>query len=174
MAVLVGRGALIKPWIWQELREGRELQPTAAERVGIYRQLVANMRAGFGDDALGEPIAVAAGYAGRQWPACLQALAAANCVSWVQLPTSLQTPTGMPSVRALTDRLLSSAQQLGAAISKHDQGCAASRQKGRPAEHVLSAEATVLLQQNMSQLVPCTGSTQCSCMTDRQPWLYWV
>ena len=59
LAILVGRGALIKPWIWQELREGRELQPTAAERVGIYRQLVAFMRAGFGDDALGEPIATA-------------------------------------------------------------------------------------------------------------------
>ena len=76
LAVLVGRGALIKPWIWQELREGRELQPTAAERVGIYRQLVAHMRAGFGDDALGEWW----GITGRRRPATRQAPAAATCV----------------------------------------------------------------------------------------------
>ena len=80
LAVLVGRGALIKPWIWQELREGRELQPTAAERVGIYRQLVAHMRAGFGDDAMGESTAVAGGFMVGGGPATMQAPAAAACV----------------------------------------------------------------------------------------------
>ena len=53
-AVMVGRGALIKPWIFQEFREGRTLSPTAAERVGIYRQLVAYMKEHFGDDARGK------------------------------------------------------------------------------------------------------------------------
>lgn len=35
------RGALIKPWLFWEFREGRELNPTAAERVAIYRRLIA-------------------------------------------------------------------------------------------------------------------------------------
>lgn len=45
-AVMVGRGALIKPWLFWEHREGRELAPTAAERVAIYRRLVACAWAG--------------------------------------------------------------------------------------------------------------------------------
>lgn len=31
---MVGRGALIKPWIFEEFKLGRELQPTVEERVG--------------------------------------------------------------------------------------------------------------------------------------------
>eukprot|EP00878_Enallax_costatus_P009000 GHUV01009412.1.p1 GENE.GHUV01009412.1~~GHUV01009412.1.p1 ORF type:complete len:230 (+),score=81.95 GHUV01009412.1:791-1480(+) len=42
--VMVGRGALIKPWLFQEIREGRELQLTAADRVGVYRQLASYMK----------------------------------------------------------------------------------------------------------------------------------
>ncbi len=54
LAVMVGRGALVKPWIFDEYRTGRELNPTAVERVGIYRRLVALMKGYFGDDAQGK------------------------------------------------------------------------------------------------------------------------
>lgn len=33
---MVGRGALVKPWIFEEFRLGRELLPTTEERVGEY------------------------------------------------------------------------------------------------------------------------------------------
>jgi tRNA-dihydrouridine synthase 3 len=54
LAVMVGRGALIKPWLFQEVREGRELSPSAAERVGVYRQLAAHMKEHFRDDERGK------------------------------------------------------------------------------------------------------------------------
>ena len=38
----------------QEFKEGRELAPSAEERVGIYRQLVNHMKEHFGDDARGK------------------------------------------------------------------------------------------------------------------------
>ncbi|KAG2493961.1 hypothetical protein HYH03_007891 [Edaphochlamys debaryana] len=53
LAVMAGRGALIKPWIFQEFKEGRELQLSAADRVGVYRLLVSYMKEHFGDDEWG-------------------------------------------------------------------------------------------------------------------------
>jgi tRNA-dihydrouridine synthase 3 len=53
-AVMVGRGALVKPWLWTEARERRELALTAKERVGVYRQLVAHMKTYFGADEMGK------------------------------------------------------------------------------------------------------------------------
>ena len=53
LAHMVGRGALIKPWIFQEVKEGRELNLDATDRLGIYRQLVSYMKEHFGDDAKG-------------------------------------------------------------------------------------------------------------------------
>lgn len=53
-SVMVGRGALIKPWIFRELREDRTWLPTAAERVGVYFRLVQLMREYFGADERGE------------------------------------------------------------------------------------------------------------------------
>ena len=53
LAVMIGRGALIKPWIFLEHREGRELNPSAQDRIEIYRRLVAYMKEHFGDDAKG-------------------------------------------------------------------------------------------------------------------------
>mmetsp|Transcript_30965 Transcript_30965/g.100877 ORF Transcript_30965/g.100877 Transcript_30965/m.100877 type:complete len:436 (+) Transcript_30965:3-1310(+) len=53
-AVLVGRGALIKPWIFQEFKEGRVLRPTDKERVGIYRRFVAYLKEAMGDDSMGK------------------------------------------------------------------------------------------------------------------------
>jgi tRNA-dihydrouridine synthase 3 len=52
-AAMIGRGALVKPWIWQECRERRELFLSAEDRVGVYRQLVAHMKAYFRDDDRG-------------------------------------------------------------------------------------------------------------------------
>lgn len=52
-AVMVGRGALVKPWIFQEFADGRDWDPSAAERVALYRRLVCYMKEHFGDDARG-------------------------------------------------------------------------------------------------------------------------
>ncbi|CAG9466320.1 unnamed protein product [Pedinophyceae sp. YPF-701] len=52
-AVMVGRGALIKPWIFQEFKENRVMLPTTRERIGIYMELVDLMKTYFGDDARG-------------------------------------------------------------------------------------------------------------------------
>ena len=51
--VMVGRGALTKPWLFEEFREGRTWEPTAAERVAVYRRLACYMREHFGDDERG-------------------------------------------------------------------------------------------------------------------------
>ncbi len=53
LAVMVGRGALIKPWIFQEFKAGKELFPTTLERVSMYRRLYVLMKEHFGDDAMG-------------------------------------------------------------------------------------------------------------------------
>lgn len=52
-SVMVGRGALIKPWIFQEIADGREFEPTAEERVAIYRRFLAFMKEHFRDDEKG-------------------------------------------------------------------------------------------------------------------------
>ena len=51
--VMVGRGALMKPWLFSEFSNQRTWEPSAAERVEVYRQLVSYMKEHFGDDALG-------------------------------------------------------------------------------------------------------------------------
>jgi tRNA-dihydrouridine synthase 3 len=53
LAAMIGRGALIRPWCFQEYQQGTEYHPTAAERVGIYRRFVSYMKEHFGDDAMG-------------------------------------------------------------------------------------------------------------------------
>jgi tRNA-dihydrouridine synthase 3 len=52
-AVMLARGALIKPWLFQELAERRELVPTAVERIAIYHRLAGYMKEHFRDDAKG-------------------------------------------------------------------------------------------------------------------------
>ncbi len=52
-SVMIARGALIKPWIFQELVEGREIEPTPEERTAIYRRLAGYMKEHFRDDDLG-------------------------------------------------------------------------------------------------------------------------
>jgi len=53
LAVMVGRGALFKPWIFQEALEKRDLNFSATDRVEIYRRLTAYMKEYFGDDEMG-------------------------------------------------------------------------------------------------------------------------
>lgn len=51
--IMVARGALIKPWIFQELREKRELCLTAEQRIAVYHRLAGYFRDHFGDDEMG-------------------------------------------------------------------------------------------------------------------------
>ena len=52
-ALLVGRGALVKPWIFDELKARETWLPTAAERVSVYRRMTLGFRDQFGGDAHG-------------------------------------------------------------------------------------------------------------------------
>jgi tRNA-dihydrouridine synthase 3 len=47
-SVMVARGALIKPWIFRELREGRTWLPTADERLGVLWRFLTHLRDYFG------------------------------------------------------------------------------------------------------------------------------
>jgi tRNA-dihydrouridine synthase 3 len=50
---MVARGALIKPWIFREIRSGADEDPSPAERLAIYRAYVALAREHFGEDERG-------------------------------------------------------------------------------------------------------------------------
>jgi tRNA-dihydrouridine synthase 3 len=52
-AVMIARGALIKPWIFREAREGSYWNISADERVAIYRRYVALAREHWGEDEYG-------------------------------------------------------------------------------------------------------------------------
>ena len=51
--VMIGRAALMKPWVFQELREGRELCLGTEERLRIYHRLATYFREHFGGDEKG-------------------------------------------------------------------------------------------------------------------------
>jgi tRNA-dihydrouridine synthase 3 len=52
-ACMVGRGALIKPWIFQEFKDRQEWEPTLSDRIEIYYKLTSYMKDYFGSDDLG-------------------------------------------------------------------------------------------------------------------------
>jgi tRNA-dihydrouridine synthase 3 len=52
-SVMIGRGALIKPWLFREIREGRALDPTPEQRLGLLVHFVELMREHFGADERG-------------------------------------------------------------------------------------------------------------------------
>lgn len=52
-SLMVARGALIKPWIFQEIAEHKSWEPTAEERVGLYHRLAVYMKEHFYDDEKG-------------------------------------------------------------------------------------------------------------------------
>jgi tRNA-dihydrouridine synthase 3 len=51
--VMLGRGALIKPWLFREIEEQRAFEPTALQRVALYHRLTGYFREHFGDDDRG-------------------------------------------------------------------------------------------------------------------------
>eukprot|EP01025_Chloroclados_australasicus_P057716 TRINITY_DN72090_c0_g1_i1.p1 TRINITY_DN72090_c0_g1~~TRINITY_DN72090_c0_g1_i1.p1 ORF type:complete len:388 (+),score=30.57 TRINITY_DN72090_c0_g1_i1:121-1164(+) len=53
-AIMAGRGALIKPWIFEEFKHNKEIHLDAKQRIGVYRQLVAYMKEHFGNDERGK------------------------------------------------------------------------------------------------------------------------
>lgn len=53
-AVMVGRGALIKPWLFAEVADAAEWLPDEGERVAVWYKLVRFFREYLGDDARGE------------------------------------------------------------------------------------------------------------------------
>jgi tRNA-dihydrouridine synthase 3 len=52
-SLMIGRGALIKPWVFREIKEGRDILPSAEERLDLSLRLVALMREHFGADERG-------------------------------------------------------------------------------------------------------------------------
>lgn len=52
-SLMLARGALIKPWLFRELREGRSWLPSAVERLGVVWRLLELMRDHFGQDDRG-------------------------------------------------------------------------------------------------------------------------
>lgn len=52
-SVMIGRGALIKPWLFREIAEKKAWEPTAAERLGVYHHLAQMMKGHFRDDEKG-------------------------------------------------------------------------------------------------------------------------
>jgi len=53
-SVMVGRGALIKPWIFKEFLDDQVWEPDATERIEVYRTLTKYMKDHFGDDDMGK------------------------------------------------------------------------------------------------------------------------
>mmetsp|Transcript_26626 Transcript_26626/g.91891 ORF Transcript_26626/g.91891 Transcript_26626/m.91891 type:complete len:450 (-) Transcript_26626:26-1375(-) len=51
--LMVGRGALICPWIFDDIKRGTTWCPTAEERVAVYWRLACLFKEHFGDDAVG-------------------------------------------------------------------------------------------------------------------------
>lgn len=52
-SVMVGRGALIKPWIFQEFKDNATWSPTTRERIEVYHTLAKYMKEHFGNDEMG-------------------------------------------------------------------------------------------------------------------------
>lgn len=52
-SVMIGRGALIKPWIFREITEKKAWEPTASERLALYHHLAQMMKGHFRDDEKG-------------------------------------------------------------------------------------------------------------------------
>ncbi len=52
-SLMLGRGALIKPWLFSEIKEEKEWQPNEQERIGVLFRFTQYLKEHFGDDELG-------------------------------------------------------------------------------------------------------------------------
>ena len=52
-SLMIGRGALIKPWIFKEIKDQKSWEPTAKERLEVYKLFADLMKKYFGDDDFG-------------------------------------------------------------------------------------------------------------------------
>lgn len=52
-SIMVGRGALIKPWLFREIATRQAFEPTASERLAIYHDFAQRLKAHFRDDEKG-------------------------------------------------------------------------------------------------------------------------
>ena len=52
-SLMIGRGALIKPWIFKEIKDQKSWEPSAEERLEVYQSLAGFMRNYFGEDDFG-------------------------------------------------------------------------------------------------------------------------
>lgn len=50
---MIGRGALYKPWIFRELREGHTLDPNSTERTRYYQDFANYLLDHYGSDRMG-------------------------------------------------------------------------------------------------------------------------
>jgi tRNA-dihydrouridine synthase 3 len=53
-SVMLGRGVLIKPWLFREIAEQKAWEPDASERLGVYFDLARKMKEHFRDDEKGK------------------------------------------------------------------------------------------------------------------------
>jgi tRNA-dihydrouridine synthase 3 len=53
-SVMLGRGVLIKPWLFREIAEKRAWEPTASERLAVWWDLAQKMKVHFRDDEKGK------------------------------------------------------------------------------------------------------------------------
>lgn len=53
-SLMLARGALIKPWVFREIREGRSWLPTALERLALLHRFVSLLREHFGEGERGD------------------------------------------------------------------------------------------------------------------------
>lgn len=53
-SVMIGRGALIKPWLFREIAEKKAWEPDARERLGVYHDFAAKLKQHFRDDEKGK------------------------------------------------------------------------------------------------------------------------
>jgi tRNA-dihydrouridine synthase 3 len=119
-SVMVGRGALIKPWLFREIKTGRCWLPSAEERLGVVWRLVELQREHFGEDERGSRRAMRflpwhLAFFCRYVPLPEEEHAAA-ALEHPLLHSRLQPPSATPLERLLADGRAETHQRLAAGL----------------------------------------------------------